>query len=254
MSSGKNRTPEYGIWHGMKDRCSNPKSDRWLRYGGRGIRVCERWLNSFENFYADMGPRPSSDHQIDRIDNDGDYEPGNCRWVTRLVNSNNKESSRMIEFRGKTQSLSQWAREVGLTKGALETRLNTGWTVERALTEPTGALKSNTVFMEYDGRRLPLQDWAKISGIPMGTLHGRLRAGWSDERALTTPTDRVRRVEWNGETRTVGEWAKVLGMPRTLLHVRLGQMGWSVEKAFTTPVKRHGKQANQPPAVCPIAS
>jgi hypothetical protein len=231
------RAPEYQVWAGMKNRCSDPKSDRWMRYGGRGIRVCERWLDSFENFYADMGDRPGPGYQIDRIDNDGNYEPGNCRWVTRLVNANNKESSRMIEFQGKVQSLSSWARQVGLTKGALETRLNAGWSVARALTEPTGALKKNTVFMEHEGRKLPLQDWAKITGIPMATLHNRLRAGWSDGRALTTPTDRARRVDWNGQTRTIGEWAKITGLPRSLLHQRLGPMGWPVQKALTTPVR-----------------
>jgi hypothetical protein len=221
----------------MKNRCSDPTSHRWHRYGGRGIRVCDRWLNSFENFYADMGPRPGPNYQIDRTDNDGDYEAANCRWVTRLDNANNREVSRIIEFQGRSMSLAQWAREIGLARGALETRLNSGWTVERALIEPTGALKSNTVMMEYDGRTLPLQEWAKLVGIPMATLHKRRQAGWSDERALTTPTDRVRRVEWNGETRTIGEWAKVTGISRTLLHQRLGSMGWSVEKALTTPVK-----------------
>jgi hypothetical protein len=243
MATRDNRAPEYSVWHGMKNRCSDPTSQRWHRYGGRGIRVCDRWLNSFENFYADMGPRPGPDYQIDRIDNDGDYEKSNCRWVTRLVNSNNKESNRMIEFRGKTQSLSQWAREVGLTKGALETRMNTGWTVERALTEPVGALKSNTVWLELNGERRPLQEWADLLGINASAIHQRLRKGWTDERALTTPTDRVRRIEWNGETKTIGEWAKVLGISRTLLHQRLGSMGWSVQKAFTTPVMKHGKDA-----------
>jgi hypothetical protein len=80
----RKRSPEHRVWTGMKDRCINDNSVKWKRYGGRGIKVCDRWLNSFENFLADMGPRPSLQHTLDRYpDNDGDYEPGNVRWATR---------------------------------------------------------------------------------------------------------------------------------------------------------------------------
>ena len=83
--------PEYGVWSGMKSRCTYPTMKCWKNYGGRGIKVCERWLNSFENFYADMGPRPSPKHSIDRFpDNDGNYEPGNCRWATDAEQQANK--------------------------------------------------------------------------------------------------------------------------------------------------------------------
>lgn len=90
---GKHRTPEYGIWTGIVSRCSNPKLRSYKWYGGRGITICDRWRESFDAFLSDMGKRPSPKHSIDRIDNDGNYEPGNCRWATAVVQANNKRQA-----------------------------------------------------------------------------------------------------------------------------------------------------------------
>jgi hypothetical protein len=87
---GMHNTPEYRTWTGMKERCYNPSADSYKNYGGRGITVCDRWRDDFPAFYADMGPRPSENHSLDRRDTDGNYEPENCRWATRSEQQKNK--------------------------------------------------------------------------------------------------------------------------------------------------------------------
>ena len=96
----KSKTSEYKIWQSMKQRCYNSNLKAYKHYGGRGICVCDRWLNSFENFSQDMGLRPSISHQIDRTDNDGNYEPGNCEWSTNTENSNNRSNSKWWYING----------------------------------------------------------------------------------------------------------------------------------------------------------
>ena len=132
---GGKETPEYVVWQSMKRRCEDPARDNYPRYGGRGIRVCERW-QSFENFLADMGPRPSPKHSIDRIDSEGDYCPENCRWATAIEQANNKSNNRLLTACGKTQTLAEWVRETGLSSVVIRERINRGWSVERALTTP----------------------------------------------------------------------------------------------------------------------
>jgi len=128
---GHASTPEYHTWADMLQRCLNPKVLGYSRYGGRGITVCDRWL-SFKNFLADMGPRPYK-LTIERKNNDGNYEPGNCRWATRKEQQNNMRTNVRLTYQGKTQNLSQWAIELGINRVTLNMRLLKGWSVEKAL-------------------------------------------------------------------------------------------------------------------------
>lgn len=128
---GHSRSSTYESWHAMTQRCGNRKSKDYPRWGGRGIKVCDRWRD-FRNFLADMGERPDR-HSIDRIDGTKGYEPGNCRWASHEVQQNNKCNVLMLTVDGRTMSASQWARERGLKADTVHHRLKRGWTPEKAI-------------------------------------------------------------------------------------------------------------------------
>jgi hypothetical protein len=112
----------------------------WADYGGRGISVCERW-SEFDNFLADMGRRPSPEHTIDRKDNNGNYEPGNCQWATRLAQGGNKRNNVVLTANGYSFTLSQWSKITGIGITTISHRINHGWDTKKALTEPTGRVR-----------------------------------------------------------------------------------------------------------------
>lgn len=137
MNRQGERHPVYAAWSRMLQRCENPNNKRYKDYGGRGIRVCEEWHDAkvFIEWALSHGWREGL--SIDRIDNNGNYEPGNCRWATLREQARNKRSNRLITFNGKTQSLAAWAEEMGINSSALRYRIyQLHWSVERALTEP----------------------------------------------------------------------------------------------------------------------
>lgn len=130
-SHSKSHTVEYKAWAAMKARCQNERHADWRKYGGRGIKVCERW-QSFENFYADMGSRPSGG-ALDRIDNDKGYEPGNCRWTSYTQNNRNRRSNVNVTINGVTKCLGEWAKDVGLWPSTIRGRLKRGESGEQLL-------------------------------------------------------------------------------------------------------------------------
>lgn len=133
FSHGMYKSPEYRAWIAMKSRCLNKKNSQYYLYGGRGIKICEQWLCKFENFYKDMGNRPTSSHSLDRIDGDGNYEPNNCRWGTRSEQNRNKSTNRLY----KGECAVDAGIRLGGSKQLVLNRINSkGWDIERAFTEP----------------------------------------------------------------------------------------------------------------------
>lgn len=130
--------PIHSIWRGMKHRCYNQENEHYQRYGARGITVCDRWIgdDGYKNFESDMGPRPTPLHTIDRINNDGNYEPGNCHWATRKEQQRNTRWNVIVTINGRSQCLSAWAEESGIRRNTLEKRINKGWPEERWLEPP----------------------------------------------------------------------------------------------------------------------
>ena len=145
---GRKPTPEFSVWDSMLDRCYSSTIPSYRRYGGRGIYVCDRWHSDFSAFRDDMGPRPSLEHSIDRVDNDGSYTCGkcpqctergatfNCRWATPKEQGRNKSNNRIVTAFGESLCLAEWAERIGVPSDTLQKRLNAGWAEERAVSQP----------------------------------------------------------------------------------------------------------------------
>ncbi len=145
LRHGRTKTSEYNIWSMMKRRCLDPKTPNFGDYGGRGITICERWLIpkvGFENFYNDMGPRPSKDFSLDRIDNNKGYFPENCRWATRTQQARNRRNNYIITAFGKSAPMGEFVGTDPLIYSRVKNRLNSGWPAELALTAEKGVRRA----------------------------------------------------------------------------------------------------------------
>ena len=187
---GLSKTAEYHVWSGiMKKRCFDPASNAYSNYGGRGIRVCDEWLDDFPAFLAHVGKRPSVRHSIDRIDNNGNYEPGNVRWATKLQQANNCRDNHLLTVNGQTHTLAQWARMADISPTSLLHRLARGWDLEQAIKTSalTDTTRRNNLDLTFEGQTLCLAEWARKTGIGPVTIRQRLKLGWPVEKALTKP-------------------------------------------------------------------
>lgn len=142
---GMTDSPEWKSWMSMKDRCLDPTHKSYADYGGRGITIYEPWITSFEAFYESLGPRPKG-KTLDRLENNGNYEPGNCAWRTYKEQARNKRNNRFLEYGGLRLTVSEWAERTGIPRGTLDKRLDV-WSVGDALTRPIRPMKKSGSFL-----------------------------------------------------------------------------------------------------------
>ncbi len=179
-----NYDPVRRAWIAMKARCLDPDHPRYFRYGGRGIKVCQRWQKSFENFKIDVGPRPSQRLTLEREDNDGDYKPNNVVWATRKQQARNRSNNIRLKAFGKDLTVAEWLEHVDVPRSSIYKRIAAGWSSEKVLTFPA---RSNTFKRIRVGRRsLTVPEWSRLTGIKSITIRMRLEHGWSARDAVFT--------------------------------------------------------------------
>ena len=176
---------EYMAWANMISRCENANRRDYRHYGGRGIRVCKDWRNSYQTFLSVVGRRPSAKHKLERINNNGNYKPGNVKWATQKEQTNNRRGNGLIEHAGLRMTASQWSEKTGLSPGTIIARLDSGWPAERILNTP-----ARKHLVTCHGKTLSISQWARELGISKVTIRVRLSRGWNTERALGPPRSR----------------------------------------------------------------
>ena len=221
----------YNVWDGMKQRCNNSNHIAYNQYGGRGIKVCEEWSNnyvSFREFMLNNGYDPEAPFgacTIDRIDNDGDYCPENCRVISVQEQQVNKSDVFSFILDGKRTTISGAARDKGLSRGCIEWRLNKGMSLDEAINTPLRKIKT----YEADGQVHTLKEWAEIMGVTQNIIYGRLFTHsfeeiyneWKKNGSLKVKVCPKKYYTVNGETHNRAEWAKILGIPSSTLKYRL---------------------------------
>ena len=252
----------YRIWLGMKDRCYNSKNPSYERYGGRGIKVCDEWLNNYEAFRDFMLSQgydeyaPSYENTIDRIDNNGNYEPSNCHVTTMKVQSLNKSNNHIITYKGKQTTVTEAAEDNGLTNHQVFNRLDKGWTMKRALTQPL----TQTCTYTASGQTKTIAEWAQFMGTTDAVIRGRLRTytmqqiydNWiGNDKDIDVKDFSVKYETANGATMNRREWSKKLGVNETTLRKLLKEQtmqeiydDWKSNNGRPSSLRRGALEAN----------
>jgi hypothetical protein len=192
-SHGMTGTPVYEAWVNINQRCNNPKCANYVNYGARGIKMCERWQRSFEAFYQDMGDIPFYRACIDRIDNNGNYEPSNCHWTTAKRNARNKRNNHSVEYNGQKMLLCELCEQTNMKESTILGRMRLGHTLDEALAM-TARSRGCKQFVEWQGKRISLAQLAIQHGFHKDVIYRRMKRGWLLSEALSTPTKKLMRV------------------------------------------------------------
>lgn len=227
----------HGSWAAMRKRCGPSAGANAKNYRDKGITVCEQWAASFEAFVKDVGMRPTISHSIDRINNAGNYEPGNVRWATKREQAQNRSTANEISYRGETLCVTEWARRLGTRDTTIARRLESGWSVSETLETLPGA---HLLIINFNGETRSAEEWSKHLGLSPGVVSNRLRSGWSITDALTFSKERSAvglrpqkmRIHFRGEQRWLPDLAIEFSMSLRQIRKRLGR-GWDIERALS---------------------
>lgn len=183
----RNYTRLGSIYHNMKTRCTNPNYDKYEYYGGKGISICDEWMNSYDAFEEWALANGYTDElTLDRIDVNGNYTPKNCRWITWKEQANNKTTNRIITYNNETHTLQEWADKTGILCGTIARRLDDGWSVHDALTKPVDK-RFGPSPITYNGITQSGRAWSRMLGLSNNAVKNRILRGWTVEQAVTIP-------------------------------------------------------------------
>lgn len=202
-SHGMSKTPIWCCWMNMRARCKYKRNTHYKYYGGRGIKVCKRWENSFENFYKDMGDMPEG-YSIERIDVNKNYTPSNCCWIPKSEQVHNRRCNVKITFKGKTMNASQWDDEFGFPKKTVLYRHKNGLPIDAPLRDVGKKL------ITYKGKSMTCVQWDEYLGHPYRTTSRRLHDGVPIDKPLQ-PKDTM--IKFKGKTKSASDWDKYFGFP-----------------------------------------
>ena len=237
LTHGMSKTRIYKIWVDMKRRCNNKNRKGYKYYGGRGITYCPEWEN-FEPFYKwALSNGYAENLTLDRIDVNGNYEPNNCRWVDYTTQANNTNRNHILTYKGKTQTLSEWAREYDIPYSILQDRINDlNWDTEDALTIPISSTYRNHKMLSFNGKSQNISQWSKELGLSRRTISDRLKMGLPIEDVLSKNRVKTGKfITYKGETHNIKEWSEITGIFEGVLAYRIRQ-GWDLEDVFNMPV------------------
>lgn len=221
------------IYENMKQRCYYPKDKAYKYYGGKGVIICDEWLNDKNKFFEwALNNGYQENLTIDRKEIDGDYEPDNCRWITHREQQSNRSNNVFIEIDGEIKTICQWSQETGIGFETLNRRLKNGEDIN----------KDYFIKIKIDEKMKTLKELSEESGIPYKTLLDRYHAGWNLENLLDEPREnKIKYIEINGEIHTAAEWAKISGLTKAIILNRI-QYGWKNEDLIKPRTKKGSKK------------